>query len=38
MTHMLSMPTLQPRRPMLLVILIKADYLPLHRTPPPNIQ
>jgi hypothetical protein len=37
MPHMLRMPALQPRRPMPLFILIETDYLPLHRTPLPNI-
>jgi hypothetical protein len=38
MPHMLAMPTVQPRHPMLVFVLIKADYLPLHRAPPPIIQ
>jgi len=38
MPHMLPMPTVQPRHPMPLFILIKTDYLPLHRAPTPIIQ
>ena len=35
--HMLPMPTLQPRRPVPFLILIKPDHRPLHRSPPANI-
>jgi hypothetical protein len=38
MPHMLPMRTVQPRHPMLVFVLIKADYLPLHRAPNPIIQ
>jgi hypothetical protein len=38
MPHMLRVPTVQPRHPMALFILIKADYLPLHHAPPLDIQ
>jgi hypothetical protein len=38
MPHMLAIRTVHPRHPMLVFVLIKADYLPVHRAPTPIIQ